>query len=794
MFKPPAPAKKRFVPLQRAKVVSSGPAAVVLKTGQLTLEIRVLAEDLFRLRVAKGRSFSPHPSWAVVPNHWETPAAEVQLGRGQIVLKTARGIFRLDIRTGQWDLQDQHGLSLFSAEALATGYAEQAPSVRLQLQEDEAIFGLGESTGTFNKRGLIRDFWNIDVGGHSKAIHAALRNMYISIPFALSLRHGRAAGLFWDNPGRQSWDIGQTVSDQWQMHAASGEIDLYFFLGPTCAQVVERYTELTGRMPLPPLWGLGYQQCRYSYETRQRVEEIGRTFRKRKIPCDVLYLDIDYMDGYRVFTFGKSFPKPASMIERLGEQGFKVVTIVDPGVKDDPDFPVLQRGLAEGAFVKKPDGKEDYLGEVWPGAVRFPDFLKARTRKWWALEQVRFQAWGISGFWNDMNEPADFSASKKDFPGDCLHETESGVLRHSDVHNVYGSQMAKASYEGSLAAKPDRRPFIITRAGYAGLQRHAAVWTGDNDSTWEHLADSVQMLLNLSVSGVAFCGADVGGFHHNTTGELLARWTQLAAFTPFFRNHSNAGTIHQEPWAFGLKIEEICRRYIELRYQLLPYLYSLFVRAHRDGAPVMRPLFWHYQNDPAAVAASDQFLLGPDLLVAPILRQGATARSVYLPVGLWYDFWRGEEIRGGKHVLAEAGLDLLPIYVKAGGIVPIVPVQQYIGESKDSVVNLHVWPGTNGELHWYEDDGLSLAYEHGLFHERHITIGQKRGVSVLRFSAAQGSSSSEVKKWRILLRCVERPARVKMRDRRVPAGFDHSFAICAFEIENREEAFEVAWT
>ena len=339
------------------------------------------------------------------------------------------------------------------------------------------------------------------------------------------------------------------------MSASTGEVDLYFFLGPTSAEILARYTELTGRMPLPPRWGLGYQQCRYSYETRERVEEVARLFRKKHIPCDVIYLDIHYMDGYRVFTFGKRFPKAPQMLARLAAKGFKVVTIIDPGVKDDPRFPVLRRGLARHAFVKAPDGRTDYLGEVWPGRVRFPDFLNPIARAWWGEEQARFQKLGIAGFWNDMNEPADFSAPEKDFPGECLHQTGVGQQRHWAVHNVYGSEMARASYEGSLTAAPEQRPFVITRAGYAGLQRHALVWTGDNDSSWEHLADSVQMLLNLSVSGVAFCGADVGGFHDNTTGELLARWTQLAAFTPFFRNHSNIRTIDQEPWAFGPEIE-----------------------------------------------------------------------------------------------------------------------------------------------------------------------------------------------------------------------------------------------
>jgi alpha-glucosidase len=319
------------------------------------------------------------------------------------------------------------------------------------------------------------------------------------------------------------------------------------------------------------------------------------------------------------------------------------------------------------------------------------------------------------------------------------------------------------------------------------------VWTGDNDSCWEHLADSVQMLLNLSLSGVAFCGADVGGFHLSTTGELLARWTQLAAFTPFFRNHSNIGTIDQEPWAFGPRVEAICRRYIGLRYQLLPYLYSLFVDAHRRGTPIIRPLFWHYQNDPIATAVDDQFMLGPELLIAPILRQGATARSLYLPAGIWFDFWTGEALRGGRHVLAAANLETLPIFVRAGAILPMISASQYVDQKRNAVVNLHIWPGGGGELSWYEDDGKSLDYLSGAFYQRPISIAVKKRISQLRFGAVEGKVQSDVKRWRVLLRSVSRPARVKAGSNVEEARFDRELGVCAFEIPNQPDAFEVQW-
>ena len=547
-----------------------------------------------------------------------------------------------------------------------------------------------------------------------------------------------------------------------------------------------------------------------SHVCRAELERIAREFRRRQIPCDALHLDIHHMDAHRVFTFGKDFPRPREMLAKLARQGFKAVAIVDPGVKDDAKFGVLKRGVAQRAFVKAPGGKRDFIGKVWPGKSRFPDFLNPRVRRWWAEEQAAFQRLGLAGIWNDMNEPAIFDTPGKTLPDDCVHRvagawagavqdadagssTPLDKVPHSAVHNLYGSAMAQASREGALLAAPDKRPFILTRSGYAGIQRHAAVWTGDNSSTGEHLAESIPMLLNLSLSGVAFCGADAGGFLDHCTGELLARWTQLAALTPFFRNHSNVDSRRQEPWAFGPRIESLCRDAITLRYQMLPYLECLFAEAHRTGAPIMRPLLWHHPNDAVAVACEDQFLLGENLLIAPILRLGATARSVYLPRGLWFDFWSGAMFEGGQHVVAEAVAEHIPVFVRAGAVVPTTTPRQFLTSERDATVNLHIWPHGRSSFTWHEDDGESLGYERGEISTRQIDFADLGTRRELTLGAATGAFTSRVETWRVVVRSANRSYRVWVNGLRTEAHFDPTLGVLLFEAPNSPEPLRVKW-
>lgn len=781
--------------LERLKVVDRHAAGVRLAGAAGEVEITTPIPGVFRLRAAAGGkpgSMAEGRSLALVDPDRVPAPAEIRVTTATVMVASKGAVLRWNLRTGAWTLSDGR-LRVVESGPGGCGFEEGRARVGLRLAEREAIFGLGETTGAFDKRGLVREFWNIDVLGHAPAIHPSLRNLYVSIPFALTIRDGRAGGWFWDNPRRQTWDLGQGRPDVALLEAEGGPIDLYLFAGPTVEGVLSDYTELTGRTPMPPLWSLGYQQSRYSYETAERVEEVAGEFRRRRIPCDVLYLDIHHMDGYRVFTWGKGFPDPAGLMRRLERRGFRAVAIVDPGVKEERRFGVWRRGVAADAFVKEAGGKRDVRGEVWPGAARFPDFLNPAARAWWAGEQAVLSRAGVAGIWNDMNEPANFARPDKTLPPDAVHRTPDGPRRHLEVHNLYGMEMSRASREGLLAARPDRRPFVVTRATYAGGQRHAVVWTGDNTSSWDHLRDAVQMVQNLGVSGVAHCGCDVGGFLDNATPELFVRWLQFGVFTAFFRNHSNIGTVAQEPWAFGPEVEAIAREVISLRYRLLPWYYGLMVEACATGAPPLRPLLWHHANDPLAVRRGDQFLVGRDLLVAPVLEQGSRARAVYLPNEVWYDFETGERIEGGRHWLVEAPLGRIPMFVRGGAILPVVPEAQHTGGLDLSVVTVNVWPGLNPGVTWYEDDGLSLGFERGGFHRRRWTLGRMRRRQVLELGAAEGARGTAVRAWRIVLHDVGAAVRVRVDGKPVEVFRDAEAGVALLVIENTESAVRVEW-
>lgn len=600
------------------------------------------------------------------------------------------------------------------------------------IEDGERFFGLGEKTGNVDKRGREWLMWNSDIPGYGNETDP----LYESIPFFVGLRDGRAYGIYLNNSYRTVFNLGAANHRYYSFAAEGGVLDYFFFAGPGIPRVVERYTAITGRMPLPPRWALGYQQSRWSYYPDENVLRLAQTFREKRIPADVIYLDIHYMDEYRVFTWHpERFPDPEGLLAELQALGFKVVLIVDPGVKEEPGYAVAEEGLAGDHFVRYPDG-EVYVGSVWPGRSYFPDFSRGPTRAWWGGHLERLLAQGVDGIWNDMNEPAVWG---KAFPVEV--ESEAGSFKR--VRNLYALYMAQATYDGLVGARPDERPFILTRAGFAGIQRYAAVWTGDNVASWEHLELGIRMLIGLGLSGVPFVGADVGGFIDGPSPELFARWIQVGALTPFFRGHTAHDTPPQEPWAFGEEGEAISRQAIGLRYRMLPYLYSLFREASLTGAPMLRPLFWHHQADTVVYEPTyqHQFLLGERLLVAPVTREGAGDQEVYLPEGRWLDLATEEVFDGRQAVTVGAPLDRIPMLLGAGGILPLQDVVQHVGEPAagaaglggedaippPSTLTLEAFPAASGAFELYEDDGSSFDYRNGAYRSTRFSVAPGAG-------------------------------------------------------------------
>ncbi len=711
-----------------------GASFAVFDCGGPKLRVAAVAPGVVRVTLAPDGAFAEE-SYAVV---WrgEAPVAVEDLG--EIVAVRAQGatvmVSKDPCTLAVLDAEGRYVCSTHepTAEWSPSRWGGHAVRFYVRLHADDRFYGLGEKALPLDRRRYRVTMWNTDAFGYRTGTDP----LYMSIPFVIVARKGLAYGAFFDNPYRTTFDLGATSEEWWSFESEGGQLDLYIILGPTLKEVVERYTQLTGRMPLPPLWALGHQQSRYSYYPQERVLELAERYRREGVPCDVVYLDIHYMDGYRLFTWDpKRFPNPGEMAEKLHAMGFKLVAIVDVGVKLDPSYPVFREGVLNDYFVRMPNG-DLYVGKVWPGLCAFPDFTKPEVRRWWGDLLRGLVERGVDGIWLDMNEPSVFEVPTKTMDAEAVHAGGP----HAKVHNVYALLEAQATYEGLLRLRPGRRPFILTRAGFAGSQRYAAKWTGDNTSDWEHLWLQIPMLLSLGLSGVPFVGADVGGFFGRPSAELLVRWYQVAAFTPLCRNHQCMGSYDHEPWFHGPRAKEAIVRVLELRYRLLPYIYSLFYEHFRRGYPVMRPLVFEFPDDEEAGRVDDEFLLGPSLLVAPVLREGARSREVYLPRGVWYDFWTDRAYEGPRWLTVDAPLDTVPLFVREGAVLPMWPPMRYVGERKPDPLYLHVYAGS-GSFELYEDDGETLEYTRGAYALTRISV--ERGPGRLRVEVGGREGSYE---------------------------------------------------
>ena len=725
-----------------ASYTSTRDTVTIACRDQSQVRLYILAPDLIRVR-ASFRAPMPDRdrSWAIAKTAWDVPKWSVKeepddllIASEEVEVIVHRSPLLIEFR----DAKTHRTINRDALPMMWDPHVNDGRVVALKkLGFDEHFYGLGEKAARFDKRRGQFTMWNSDTPAYKEGTDP----IYQDIPFYLGWQSAEAYGIFFDNSYRTHFDFAGESPDHVVFEAEGGEMNYYFFWGPSIKKILGRYADLTGHLPMPPKWALGNQQSRWSYYPDTVAEEVVRRYRAEDLPLDVLHLDIDYMQQYRVFTWDRhGYPDPTAFTEKLRKQGVKVVVIVDPGVKYQPPEPgaantaanpevtaqdksyyVFNQGLAKDYFLKRKDGKL-WIGAVWPGKAVYADFTLAAAARWWGDLHRAYLDHGVAGIWNDMNEPSDFLDQTGKTQMDVITYDGGANSPYAGNRNVFALNEARATYEGLERLRPNDRPYVITRAAYAGIQRYSTMWTGDNTATWDAMALSIPMFETLGLSGEPFVGADAGGFIGRTDAELLTRWYQVAFLTPFCRNHAQRDAYDHEPWRFGAYYEDIIRKYLKLRYRFLPFLYTALEEAHRTGVPIFRPLLLNYQNDANTLDLDDEFMVGGDLLVAPILKPGATSRLVYLPEGTWFDYWTGRQLAGGRMIHADAALETVPLYVRGGAIIPMGPEMNYVGEKSTDPLTFEVYPDAQGNARTslYEDDGVSPAYRNGV--ERRTTV------------------------------------------------------------------------
>ncbi len=723
--------------------ITHGDSGIVAVQGDVSVEVVALTDHVLRVRMWRGGTPPEDASWSVLP---AARTSRVHVTPANAGFATGSMRVSLDDRL-MLTVSDLAG-NVLQKDAAPVSWEGRRFTISKQQTKEDHYFGLGDKPGPLDRSGEVFTLWNTDSFGWQESTDP----IYKSIPYFLDVNRGRALGVFLDNTWRTSFDFGRTDPDSTTIGAMGGPVDYYLLYGPEPKAVVSEWAWLTGTTPLPPVWALGFQQSRYSYYPESQLREIAATLRRDRIPSDVLWLDIDFQYKNRPFTVNEAaYPDFGGMVKDLAREQFKLVVITDLHVARQPNigYAPYDSGTAGDRFVKRADGSV-YVGEVWPGPSVFPDFTQASTREWWGTLFKTFIDQGVAGFWNDMNEPAVFDGPGKTMPDDVQHRIDEPGFKqrtatHLEIHNIYGTENARGTYEGQLRLRPNERPFTMTRASGAGGHRYATTWTGDNSSTWNHLRMTIPQLVNLGLSGFSLAGADVGGFAGSPSPELLTKWIEIAAFQPIDRDHSAKGTRMHEVWVDGPEQEAIRRRFIEERYRLLPYLYTVAEEGSRDGLPINRPLFLEFPHAtedgrPFDLESGSEFMVGSRLLVAPNPSPDEIAPyTVHLPPGTWYDYWTGEQytrtqatgaldleqrdkVIAQKPLMMEPKLAELPVYVRGGTILPVAPLTQSTAEVPQGPLTLRVYPpapgsgageACTGEV--YTDDGHSFDFRKGQY-------------------------------------------------------------------------------
>lgn len=726
------------------------PNGIEIESGPGSVRITALRRDILRVEMSASHTLPENASWAVLADALK---ASVDVTAQQDSSSIGFDTGTLRVRISREDLR----LTVFDEDGKAIVRDTRPVEFRRddsggdigfrawkQMPEDEHYFGLGDKTGPLDRRNGAYVMWNTDAYRFQEGTDP----LYKSIPFFLTDRAGVSYGILLDSTWRSEFDFGKALRDVYSFGAEGGSLDYYILYGPAPKQVEEDYAWLTGTTALPPLWSFGFQQSRYSYGTEQELKSIADRLRADRIPADALYMDIDYQIKNRPFTVDPSkFPNFPDFVQELKRMQFHLITITDLHIAYLPNqgYGPYNSGAAGDHFLKNPDGS-NFVGIVWPGPSVFPDFTEQSTRRWWGMLYRTFYDEGVAGFWNDMNEPSVFDTPSKTVPLDVLGKIEEPgfaprTVTQREIHNIMGMQNARATYDGLLALKPNQRPFVLTRATYAGGQRYGATWTGDNSSSWSHLRLSTPMLESLGMCGYYMVGDDLGGYAGSPQMDLLTKWIEVGAFNPIMRDHTEKGSNPQEPWVGGAAMEAVRRHYIDERYRLMPYLYTTAEYASRTGIPIMRPLFLEFPDatpdrHPLDLDAGSEFLFGPDLLVAPApYPDEAQDYEVLFPPLPWYDYWTGKRVthREAGEVLprkaAQAGstepaspletiavanqTSLLPVYVRGGSIIPTEPLVQDTDQKPNGPLELRVYPGPDCRGSLYQDDGTTLDYRRG---------------------------------------------------------------------------------
>lgn len=694
------------------EVISRTEYGVVCKTSFGTFRVKVFSESVFQITASQSESFEDF-SYAVIAEPGKT-AVSIEDGT-QLIIRTEKVQLVIEKNPVSFIFKNKEGKVLNEDDGgLGISWiGDQVTSYR-KLQEGERFIGLGEKTGPLDRKGAGYQNWTTD----AYAYHSGSDPLYCSTPFYIGLHHQRQYGIFLDNTHKTFFNFGASNDRFSSFSADAGEMNYYFIYGDSVPEIVSHYTWLTGRMPMPPKWSIGYQQCRYSYYPDKEVLNVANTFREKEIPADAVVMDIHYMDKYKIFTWDqKNFSNPKKLIDELKSKGFEIVLMCDPGIKSEAGYAPYEDGLRQDVFVKYPDG-QNYSGQVWPGWCHFPDFTNPKTRAWWAEKLKAYSDLGVNGYWNDMNEPATWGHM---LPENLEFDFDGKKVTSRKARNVFGFQMARSTFEATKKLLNGTRPFNLTRSGFSGVQRYATVWTGDNVSYDEHMMLGVRLINSLGLTGIAFSGYDVGGFVGEASTRLFARWISIGALSPFFRGHTMINTKDAEPWAFGEEVEQISRNYIRLRYQLLPYLYSLFHEAASTGMPVQRSLALMHAHESLIYNGlyQHQYLFGPNILVAPV-ESSKEYVKIFFPEGEWYSLFDGRKIKGRQEIIVESPIHKLPVYVRAGGILPMQRPVQNTKEKVDELV-LHIYHGQSGSVfELYEDDGTTYAFESGDFAKRRI--------------------------------------------------------------------------